>query len=60
MSGSLFYRLKWWRLAVTFPVGMGSTILPNPMIIQPQEIVVCIPAEQKQGAAELIDEAIKD
>ena len=53
MSGSLFYRLKWWRLAVTFPVGMGSSILPNPMIIQPQEIVVCSPAEQEQGADEL-------
>lgn len=53
MYGSLFYRLKWWRLAVTFPVGMGTSILPEPLVILPQEIVVCSPVEPEQGTAEL-------
>ncbi|MBR6576365.1 MAG: hypothetical protein IKK73_04460 [Akkermansia sp.] len=42
MAGAIrFLRipLRWWCMAVSFPVGLGSGLLPRPLVVLPPEAV---------------------
>lgn len=42
---------RWWCLAVSFPVGIGSGLLPEPMVIEPVQNSLLLP-EQGTGDEE--------